>query len=127
MYEYFAVVDRVVDGDTLAIDVDLGCDAHIKMTVRLLGVNAPEHGSEAGDLATSYVEGWVENHGGPDGLIKVNTVKDRKEKYGRYLATVYGWNEMLDREDMRETNADRCLNEMLISHGHALAYDGGKR
>ena len=42
MYEYHAVVDRVVDGDTLDVTIDLGFHAHIKTRVRMEGMNAPE-------------------------------------------------------------------------------------
>jgi micrococcal nuclease len=42
MYEYHCEVMRVVDGDTLHLDVDLGCDVHTLMTVRLDGIDAPE-------------------------------------------------------------------------------------
>lgn len=44
MYEYRCEIVSVVDGDTMHLDVDLGCDAHILMTVRLTGINAPEKG-----------------------------------------------------------------------------------
>ena len=42
MYEYHAVVDRVVDGDTLDVTIDLGFHTYIKTRVRMEGMNAPE-------------------------------------------------------------------------------------
>ena len=125
MYEYSGNVISVVDGDTLHVDMDLGIDCHTLLTVRLMGVNAPEHGTPEGEAATAYVENWVHNHGGPDGLVTVQTVKDRKEKYGRYLAYIYGWRE--GETEFVPGNGGRCLNDMLIDEGHAVAYDGGKR
>jgi micrococcal nuclease len=125
MYEYKGHVIRVVDGDTLHVDLDLGADCHTMMTLRLMGVNAPEHGTPEGDEATEYVRNWVHNHGGADGLVIVQTVKDRKEKYGRYLAYVYGWPE--GETEFDPSSSDRLLNDMLVAEGHAVPYDGGKR
>lgn len=127
MYEYRAHVVNVVDGDTLHLDVDLGCDTHILMTVRLYEVNAPEHGTPEGDAATEYVRNWIHNHGGLDGLVMLDTVKDHREKYGRYLGVVRGWNEDTPSELRPGLEADRVLNMMLFDEGHAVAYDGGKR
>jgi micrococcal nuclease len=127
MYEYRANVVRVVDGDTLHIDLDLGIDCHTLLTVRLWGVNAPEHGTPEGDAATAYVENWVHNHAGPGGLVEIATYKDRKEKYGRYLGTILGWAEGIEEEERASAAPDRSLNAMLVEAGHAVEYDGGKR
>lgn len=124
MYEYNAKVIRVVDGDTLWIDVDLGCDVHTKLTVRLYEVNAAEHNTPEGQAATEYVKNWIGNHNHPgNGYVRISTFKDRKEKYGRYLADVWGWAEGASAEG----DPNRCLNEMMLSAGHAVYYDGGKR
>jgi micrococcal nuclease len=129
MYEYRANVIRVVDGDTLHVDVDLGCDCHTMLTLRLDGVNAPEHGTPEGEAATAYVENWVHDHAGSGGAVVVQTVKDRREKFGRYLATVLGWSEAVDASE-RDTLGvvpTRNLNTMLVENGHAVEYHGGKR
>jgi len=125
MYDYAANVVRVVDGDTVDVNLDLGVDVHVFTRLRLMGINAPEHGTAEGDAATAYTENWVHNHAGPGGYVTVQTIKDRKEKYGRYLAFVYGWKEGEEEFDLAVDR--RCLNEMLITEGHAVSYDGGAR
>ena len=59
VFERRATVTRIVDGDTLHLDVDLGCDTTLAMTVRLYGLNCPEMNTDAGKAAKAYVEQWV--------------------------------------------------------------------
>ncbi|MFI0967102.1 thermonuclease family protein [Streptomyces sp. NPDC021080] len=107
MFIYQATVLRVVDGDTLDLQLDLGFGVFTCQRVRLLGVNAAEHGTELGDKATAFVKAWVAEHGP---TFTVRTQKDKREKYGRYLATV-----LSSAED---------LGQALIDAGLAVAYDG---
>ncbi|MFF9287523.1 thermonuclease family protein [Streptomyces griseosporeus] len=110
MYVYGARVVRVVDGDTIDFDIDLGFSTHLFQRVRLLGINCPEHGTPQGEAATAYVRKWITDHG-PDFTLR--TELDRREKFGRVLGTVI---------------ADvRSLNDDLVAAGHAARYDGGKR
>lgn len=110
MYEYAARCTNVVDGDTLDLAVDVGFGIHVWQRVRLLGINCPEHGTIAGDDATAYTRAWIDQHG-PDLIVR--TVKDKREKYGRLLGRV--------------TASTRCLNDDLVTAGHAVDYDGGPR
>lgn len=114
VFERRATVTRVVDGDTLHLSVDLGCDIDIAMTVRLYGLNAPEHGTMDGNEATAFVERWVRDKAGEHGF-RLRTVKDRREKYGRYLA------------DLLPYDDGPSLCQALLAAGHAVPYDGGKR
>jgi len=109
VYEYRAKVIRIVDGDTLHLDVDLGFDVRRQDSFRLAGLDAPEHGTPEGDAATAWL---TEQLAGHDEII-VATTKDRREKYGRYLATLW-----LGSEN---------LNVLMIEAGHAVPYFGGKR
>lgn len=103
MYEYRALILRVVDGDTVHADVDLGFDAHQRMTLRLAGINAPEMGTPEGVAAKQWLaDALLGAHAGP---LTIRTVKDRREKYGRYLATLY------------VNGVD--LNEAMVAAGHA--------
>lgn len=113
MYEYSARLLSVVDGDTVHLDVDLGCDIHTHLTVRLDGLNCPERGTTAGDTATSYTKDWFAIQA-PNNLVILNTKKDRKEKYGRYLGVVW-------------SVGAKSLNQMLLDSGNAVVYSGGKR
>jgi micrococcal nuclease len=89
--EYECVVTRVVDGDTLDVEVDLGFDIVTKQRVRLLGVDTPETyrpSCEAerahGEKAKEFVQGECLGK-----KCKIVTDRDRKGKYGRYLGVVY--------------------------------------
>lgn len=92
MYIYKAKCRRVIDGDTLVLDIDLGMGISYRTKVRLLGINAPEiHGVskssqeyKLGMDAKNFIE---ENIQEKDLIIK--THKDRRGKYGRYLAEIF--------------------------------------
>jgi len=92
MYEYRAVVRRVIDGDTLEVDIDMGFSTVLhKEKVRLLDIDTPELRSK--DLnerkraqeAKAFVQELL-----PEGTeVVLRTQKDKKGKYGRYLADVW--------------------------------------
>lgn len=115
---YKAELDRVVDGDTVDLIIDLGFDVFHKVRVRLHGVNAPE--SRTRDLeekalglaAKDYVSNWLSE----SDEIYIRTMKDGSGKYGRILGYIY------NDEDMAS-----CLNADIISNGHGVEYFGGKR
>jgi len=111
MYDYACKVSRVIDGDTLDLEVDLGMDVRVMTRVRLNGIDAPEMNTPEGKQAKKFVEDWVSAYGALG--LEVDTIKDKKEKYGRYLAELYG--------------GSRHLNADLVAHDHAKPYDGGKR
>jgi micrococcal nuclease len=118
MFNYRARLVSVVDGDTLDIDVDLGMEVHTLQRVRLAGLDAPERGTAAGTASTAFVHLWMgENANGGD--LNITTVKDRKEKFGRYLAYVHPYTTL---------GLPVSLNQAMIQAGHATAWDGrGKR
>ena len=114
MWEYFAVVDRVVDADTLDLRVDLGFGVLLKERFRLARIDAWEvRGEERpqGLVAKARVEELC-----PVGSrILIATEKD-KGKYGRYIAEI-----ILLGADDKLTN----LNDLLVEEGHAEFYEGG--
>lgn len=110
MYEYHAVVTSVHDGDTLRCRVDLGCDVHIDLVLRFNGINAPELNTEKGKVAHQYALSWLDTHA-PGGVFLLRTIKDHKEKYGRYLAEVW------------DISGAHCLNADLITSGNAVVYN----
>src|ERR1700712_4225515 len=87
MYEYGATVVDIHDGDTLHLEVDLGLDIDTKLTVRLYGLNAPELSTPEGKAALVWVQQWFTANA-PTGKCVLHTIKDHREKYGRYLGVV---------------------------------------
>lgn len=117
VFEYQAKVVRVVDGDTVEVDIhkDVGFGLHldIRKTVRLLGINAPESvGPTAKDgIASKALLSAILT---PGTEVLMRTEKpDPKDKYGRFLAVI--WHDGLN------------LNEHMVVAGAAVSYDGGKR
>ena len=87
MYEYNATVDRVVDGDTVDVIVDLGFSVMTKQCLRVSRVDTPEvRGPERPDglVSKKFVEMVIP----PGSPVVVMTTKDKKGKYGRYLAEI---------------------------------------
>lgn len=121
MYTYNATVLDVHDGDTISVDIDLrrwrlklnvdvGFDLRVengrllyRTKVRLYGINTPELPTPEGVAAGDYVRNRLVGK-----EVRLVTYKDRKEKYGRYLATVY--------EGGTSVNAD------LVAKGMATVY-----
>ncbi len=83
-YIYRATLERVVDGDTVDIVIDLGFSTFRKERIRLYGVDAPEIKTPEGRYVKSVLIDRL-NEGG----LKIRTVKDRRDKYGRYLGLFY--------------------------------------
>ncbi|SDH67340.1 Endonuclease YncB, thermonuclease family [Sinosporangium album] len=110
---YRAAVVRVVDGDTLDTSLALGFGVRIDARLRLLGLNVAEKTTPDGVNVAAWVSSWVTAQ---DDQIVVETVKDRREKYGRMLAVVHG-----------SRPGVPSLNELLIGAGMAVPYDGGTR
>ena len=117
MYTYFVKsVDRVVDGDTIDIIIDLGFDLTKKERVRLAGIDTPEKRTknpkekEMGYQATEFLE----MHLMEATRLTVKTEKDGK--YGRMLGWLY------------KTDEDTTsINQIMIDKGYAWAYDGGTK
>ena len=111
---YNAEVKKVVDGDTFDIIIDLGFDTFRKGRVRLYGVNTPESRTtnleekKMGLAAKEFTDQWLTAAGHK---VKIETILDKNEKYGRILARV--WNE-----------AGECLNEAIVKSGLAREYFG---
>lgn len=111
MFEYRCTVGKVVDGDTLRLVIDLGCDVTTRMTVRLAGVDTPELGTVDGATAKTLATEWVSQATG----LTLATLKDKREKYGRYLGV------------LMRTGDDESLNSYLLRVGYATPYTGGSR
>ena len=107
---------KVVDGDTIDADIDLGFDISLTKRVRLSGVDTPE--SRTTDLKEKElgleVKEWLKkNLDGKKNILIKTELPDSTEKYGRILGKLY-----VD---------DVCLNDRMISEGYAWEYDGGTK
>lgn len=69
VYRYRARCLRIIDADTLDVEVDLGFRTHIRTPLRLLGLNAPERTTEAGRSAIGWVALWMSRTGLATALI----------------------------------------------------------
>jgi len=117
MYTYFVKsLDRIVDGDTIDISIDLGFDLTKKERVRLAGIDTPEKRTknpkekEMGYQATEFLEMHL--------MEATNlTVKTEKDgKFGRML----GWLYKSEEDTM-------SINQIMIDKGYAWPYDGGTK
>jgi len=117
MYEYKATCYNVVDGDTADFEIICGFGINFRERFRFFGINTPEiHGVKkdseeykAGKLAMEEVKRLILNK-----EVIVHTVKDKKGKYGRYLASVF-----TELDPDSETFLDSCLNDHLVREGLA--------
>ena len=118
MYTYKAKLDRVVDGDTIDVNIDLGFDISVHKRVRLAGINAPE--SRTKDLEEKK-KGLASKARLIELLDKGDLVVESKElgKYGRVIGDLTIYPDNLD--------LPININETLVKEGYAVEYDGGKR
>ncbi len=106
---------KIVDGDTIDANIDLGFDISLTKRVRLNGIDTPE--SRTTDLKEKAlgleVKEWLKHklEGAKDILIKTQ-LPDSTEKYGRILGNLYINNESLS------------LNEQMVNTGYAWSYKG---
>ena len=115
-------INRVVDGDTIDVTIDLGFDLYKKERVRVAGVDTPEKRTrdkeekELGLDATAWLKEKLDGAlRGDDELIIRTELVGGVGKYGRLL----GWLYIGD--------AELSLNELMIEEGYAWAYDGGTK
>ena len=118
MYEYKFELDRVVDGDTIDVDIALGFDVMLKkQRIRLYGLNTPE--SRTRDLEEKKyglaAKARLKNILERAESLSLKTAIDKKVrgKYGRILGTIFA----------DEVN----INDLLIAEGHAVEYFGGTK
>ena len=115
-------IDKVLDGDTIDVTIDLGFDLYKKERVRIAGVDTPEKRTrnleekELGIDATNWLKKELEDVlAGDDELIVRTELHGGVGKYGRLLGWLYVGDEQVS------------LNEQMITQGYAHAYDGGTK
>ncbi len=125
MYEYRARLVKVVDGDTVDVDIDLGFGIWMKdERVRIMGIDTPESRTRDkveklfGKAASARVKELLEE----DIILKTQIARDgedMKGKYGRILGDF-----MVERF---EDGNQEMLTDVLVSEGYAVAYFGGSK
>ena len=115
-------INRVVDGDTIDVTIDLGFDLYKKERVRVAGIDTPEKRTrdleekELGIDATNYLKKKLEDTIAGDEELTIRTeLKGGMGKYGRLLGWLYIGEDSVS------------INEVMINEGYAWAYDGGTK
>tara|TARA_R110002020_G_scaffold449323_1_gene662413 strand:+ start:136 stop:552 length:417 start_codon:yes stop_codon:yes gene_type:complete len=115
MYQYRATVTRVIDGDTVDCDIDLGFSVVLtKQRIRLYGIDTPESRTrdkeekKYGLLSKAFLQDSIDKAG--DSLT-IQTHKDGRGKFGRILG------QLIDSDG-------NCINDIMCEVGHAAPYFG---
>ena len=115
MYTYKVDVTRVVDGDTVDVDVDLGFGMiYKKQRVRLKGIDTPESRTRDleekfyGLLSKQFLKDILEGR-------EVQLVSHDKGKFGRILGELF------------HSDNEVSINQQMINDHHAVAYTGGNK
>ena len=111
-------ITKVVDGDTIDANIDLGFDISFTKRIRLAGIDSPE--SRTTNLKEKALglesKEWLKKtlEDAKDILIKTEK-PDSTEKYGRIIGHLF------------INGQETSLNNQMIDEGYALAYEGGKK
>lgn len=108
---YACRVVRVLDGDTVKLDIDLGFGIWARKIVRLLGINAPEIRGETREAGEKTKRRLVELIDQADDDLHCRTFLDRADKYGRPLVQLFP-----------HADTDTTFNERLVMEGLATVY-----
>tara|TARA_R110002124_G_scaffold276820_2_gene447771 strand:+ start:122 stop:538 length:417 start_codon:yes stop_codon:yes gene_type:complete len=116
MYEYYCEVTRIVDGDTLDVDIDLGFSTKLtKQRIRMLGIDTPESRTRdleeksRGLLSKKFLIGFC-----PIGS-KIRLRSHGKGKFGRILGEIF------------TEDDDVSINKQMCNEGYAVEYYGGNK
>ena len=112
MHEYKCKLIKVIDGDTIDVDIDLGFGVWLqKQRIRLYGIDTPESRTSDdvekiyGNAAKNYLIKWT-----GAGELTIKTHKDAKGKFGRILGEIWTF--------------DTNINKKMIEEHHAVEYHG---
>lgn len=118
MFTYRARLVRVIDGDSVELDVDLGFHVTVRDHFRLSGINAPElHSTSleertAAKASSAFLTQLLTKAGSS---LVIKTEKSEGDKYGRWLVQIFA------------SPSPQSLNEQMIAGGFAKAYGGGAK
>ena len=121
MYEYYCEVTRIVDGDTLDVDIDLGFSTKlVKKRIRMLGIDTPESRTRdkeekaRGLLSKQYLYDLC-----PLGS-KIKLISHGTGKFGRILGEIFA-------SDDSDNWGDVSINKQMCDEGYAVEYFGGNK
>ncbi|MBL6664738.1 MAG: thermonuclease family protein [Rickettsiales bacterium] len=109
LHTYKAYVDKVVDGDTLNVTLDLGFNIKHKEIIRLAKINAPEKDSQAGEQATKKLQEILRN----TEFVIIKTHKT--DIYGRYIGDVF-FSPEHELDPQRVADEGTYLNQLLLDY-----------
>ena len=110
LYSYRATILSVYDGDSITARVDLGFGINYKIKIRLAGINAPElrgPNKALGRKSRDFLRELILHK-----EVLINTKKDKKGKYGRYIGVI-----IVEKEDGNYIN----VNDYLVLNNHAVS------
>jgi micrococcal nuclease len=111
-------IHKVVDGDTIDADIDLGFDISLTKRIRLAGIDTPESRTSDANEKKYGLESkeWLKKRceNAKDILIKTE-LPDSTEKYGRIIGHLF------------INGEETSLNNQMIVEGYAWTYDGGTK
>ena len=116
-YIYKIKVTRVVDGDTIDADIDLGFNMTLSKRIRLHGINTPEtrtldkQEKKRGLAAKERLQQIIDDQ---QGVLFLKSMD--QGKFGRCIGVLF-----------EQDFDDQSINDMLVEEGHAVEYFGGKR
>ena len=111
-------ITKVVDGDTIDADIDLGFDISLSKRIRLAAVDTPESRTADANEKKYGLESkeWLKHKVENDKNILIKTeLPDSTEKYGRIIGHLY------------INDQETSLNNQMIIEGYAWTYDGGTK
>ncbi len=101
-FTYPATVIRIIDGDTIEMDIDLGFRVRMKTSVRVSGINAPEMPTAEGQAARLFLAQYIPVN--TRGVLTSHSL----DKYGRVLG------------DFLPDGSQHTIGDVMVSSGHAV-------
>ncbi len=108
LFTYAAIVEKVIDGDTVKVRLDQGFDVWTRQVLRLRDIDCPEVGTSAGDDAKAFVRSHLKE------AQQIVVRSSRSDKYDRYLADVF-----IPKGEELSPETDIYLNNLLLGTGRA--------
>lgn len=107
-FKYNARLVRVIDGDTVELEVDVGFKIQVRETFRLNLINAPEMRTPEGPIAKDWLTGKLTLLSKATAAYPLAIESFKKDKYGRWLVTIY--------------DGDVSVNQQMLDVGMAVLY-----